>query len=69
MSIPKSKARSVDLGQLQNEMEAASRQLKAANTILNKAQDAQNSAEGNYHSACKALAAGVLQLTAATKVV
>lgn len=62
------KPRSLDLGQLQNEVETASRTLKAANTVLSKAQESQERAEREYHASTKALMAGVAQLTAATKV-
>ena len=60
--------RGLDLGALQNEVEQAARNLKAANTALNKATDAQALAEANHHAAQKAMQAGVAQLTAATKV-
>ena len=60
--------RSLDLGKLQDEVELAARTLKAANTALSKAADAQSLAESNHHAAQKAMAAGVAQLTAATKV-
>jgi hypothetical protein len=63
------KARSLDLGQLQNEVENASRAFKAAGTILSKAQEAYDNAEKNHHASQKALAAGVAQLLAGTKVV
>ena len=66
--VSKSTSRSLDLGKLQEEVEQASRSLKAANTILQKASDAQALAEANHHAAQKSLAAGVAQLTAATKV-
>ena len=65
----KSTGRSLDLGQLQNEVENASKALKAANTVLAKAQEAQERAEAEYHSSTKALTAGVAQLTAATRVI
>lgn len=68
MASNKQTGRSLDLGQLQNEVETTSKALKAANTVLAKAQEAQSSAEANHNAAQKALSAGVSQLLAATKV-
>ena len=68
-AVPKAKARSLDLGQLQTEVENACRSYKAAGTVLAKAQEAFDNAEKNYHSTNKALVAGMAQLTAATKVI
>lgn len=60
--------KSVDLGALQVEMENAAKSLKAAQTVFNKAKDALDKADQHYVTTKAALAAGVDQLKAATKV-
>jgi hypothetical protein len=61
--------RSLDLGQLQKEVESATRTLKAANTALNKATTAQQAAEQSHATLLKAMTAAMAQFQAATKVV
>lgn len=62
------KPQALDLGVLQAEQQSAAKALKAANTAASKANEAQQNAEHEYETAKKALAAGVAQITAATKV-
>lgn len=57
-----------DLGVLQEEVEAAARVLKGANTALKNAQQAAEKAETAYAVSQRALEAGVAQVKAATKV-
>lgn len=59
----------LDMGALQSNLEAAAKNLKAAQAIQTKANDAAERAEQDYEAAKKALAAGVAQIMAATKVV
>lgn len=61
--------RGVDLGTLQDGAEKTAKALKAANAALVKAKKAAEDAEAAYNVAQKALAAGVEQLRASTKVV
>lgn len=63
-----STTRALDLGQLQTQVESTSRTLKAANTTLAKAKEAQHRAEAEYHAVQKSMAAAVEQLTQATRV-
>jgi hypothetical protein len=58
----------VDLGVLQNDVEAASRLFKTARTNAINARQAEVKAEQAYDVAQKAMAAGVEQVKAATKV-
>lgn len=60
--------KSLDLGALQDQMEKTAREYKAAKTNLQRAHDAYNKAEEAYLVAQKAVAAGVGQLAAQTKV-
>lgn len=60
--------KSVDLGALQVEMENAAKSLKSAQTTYNKAKEALDRADSHYISTKNALAAGVEQLKAATKI-
>lgn len=59
----------LDMGALQSNLEAAAKNLKAAQATQAKANDAAERAEQDYEAAKKALAAGVAQIMAATKVV
>jgi hypothetical protein len=56
------------LGVLQTKLETATKTLKAANTAAQKANEAQQRAEADHNVAAKALAAGVAQIVASTKV-
>lgn len=58
----------LDMGALQSNLEAAAKNLKSAQAIQAKANDATERAEQDYEAAKKALAAGVAQIMAATKV-
>lgn len=64
----KASGKSVDLGLLQSSLETHTKTLKAATTTLQRAQDAFARAESEYVVAQKAMAAGVEQVRAATKV-
>lgn len=61
--------RSMDLGILQKEVEAATRKLKAANATLQKATAVQQAEEQNYITLQKSMAAAIVQFQAATKIV
>lgn len=61
-------ARGADLGVLQQEVEQAAKSLKGAKTVAANAAQALAKAEDAYGVAQKALAAGVAQVQAATKV-
>lgn len=65
---PPRRASALDLGVLQSDMEQAARSLKSTTSALLRASEANVQAENAYDVARKALAAGVAQLTAATKV-
>lgn len=58
----------LDMGVLQTNMESAARTLKSTTSALLRASEANLRAEADYDVARKALAAGVAQLTASTKV-
>ncbi len=60
--------RALDLGVLQSNLEAATKQRKTTAMALMRASEADLRAEAEYDACKKALAAGVAQLTAATKV-
>lgn len=60
---------SLDLGQLQANLEQRTKDLKAANTKLKQALEQQIKAETEYNVANKSMTAGMDQLKAATKVV
>lgn len=62
------KRNALDLGALQANLEAASKNLKSAVSAAKKAKEVEERAEADYASAQKALAAGMAQLLAATKV-
>lgn len=66
MAKPQTKA--LDLGVLQSNLESAARNLKTTTSALLRASEAQVRAEAEYDTAKKALAAGVAQITASTKV-
>lgn len=61
-------SKGADLGVLQNEAENAAKVLKGARTAAINAKQAEQKAEEAYGVAQKALAAGVEQVKAATKV-
>jgi outer membrane protein TolC len=63
-----SKQKGASLGVLQEEVEAAAKQLKSARTQAANARQAEVKAEQAYDVAQKALAAGVEQVKASTKV-
>lgn len=58
----------LDMGALQSNLEAAAKNLKTAQAAQVKANDVAERAEAEYEAAKKALAAGVAQIMAATKV-
>lgn len=60
--------KALDLGILQSNLEQAARNLKATTSALLRASEANVRAENEYDTARKALAAGVAQIGAATKV-
>ena len=64
----KKQTSALSLGTLQTEVEASARALRAANTALAKALEAQGKSEAAYHAAQKTLTAAVDQLRQATKV-
>lgn len=66
MATPPKQA--LDLGVLQKNLEQSARQLKATTTALLRASEANVRAEQEYDVAKKALAAGVQQISASTKV-
>lgn len=60
--------KALDLGTLQSNLEQSASTLKSATTSLNKAKEQHKNADAAYSVAKKALAAGVEQLSEATKV-
>lgn len=60
--------KALDLGALQNNLEAATKAYKTAGTAFARASEAFARSEAEYDSAKKALLAGVAQITASTKV-
>lgn len=65
----KAQAKGADLGVLQAQMESCAKGYRASITAFKKASDAMNRAEEAYINASKALAAGLEQVKASTKVV
>lgn len=61
--------KALDMGQLQDNLERATKTYKTARTNLNRASEAHEKAEQEYITAAKALQAGMDQLRASTKVV